>query len=530
MSKTITTKEEARAAIKRGIDKLADTVKMTLGPKGRNVLIELDYGTASTKDGFTVAKHIELEDSIENIGANMVKAVASDTVESCGDGTSTATLLAQSIYSDGLKNVTAGANPMDLKKGIDAAVEKVVEFIKASAIPIKDNWELIEQVATVSANGDVATAKVIASTLKETGIDGIINLEDSKTPETHVKLVKGMEINQGYISQHFANQEGSMECILTDCYILVTDKEISALKELLPLLKQLAEKQKPLLIIANDVDGEALGTLVVNRIKGNFPLCAIRIPWTGDIKSAMLSDLCVIIGASLISEERGRTLDKITLEDLGYASKIIVTRSTTSIIGGKGDALAITNHAEKIKSEIEKTGNPSLKELHKLRLAKLTGSVGIIYVGGQSEVEIRELKDRMDDALGATRAALSGGIVAGGGVCYLRALKALDGFTMNKQDMHTGVDIIRNALKAPLRQILLNCGKEESGIMAKVEEGTGDYGYNARTEQFENLIQTGIIDPASVLITCIQNAASVSGLLLSTEAIISKTKPNDKEK
>lgn len=539
MKTKITNSEEARKALKEGIDLLANTVKATIGPRGRNVIIETENGNHITKDGATVAKSIFPEDPIQNIGAEILKEVAFNTLDEVGDGTSTSTLLAQSIYTDGLKNVTAGANPMELKKGIDAAVNLVVDYIKGNAIQINNDWSLIEQVATVSANGDVATAKIIASTLKETGDDGLIALENSKTGETHVKLVKGMNLRQGYISPYFANNIETMECILENCLIFITDKNIGSMKELMPLLRALpktimADKtamlNKPIFIIADDVDGEALGGLVTNRIKGNMPVCAIRTPGQNDVRNAILEDLCALTGASLISETKGRTLEEVTEADFGTADKVIISKSSTMIVGGRGSSVELANRITKIKSEIEGTDNPGLKDLHKMRLAKLTGSVAIIYIGGQSEVETKELKDRMDDALGATRAALKSGITTGGGVAYLRALKSLESFSLPNRDQNTGIDIVRSALKAPLKQILENAGKGDEGILAKVMESESDsFGYNARSEQFEDLIQSGIIDPADVLITCIKNAASVAGLLISTEAVISKTKSNGKE-
>ncbi len=536
MSKTITLKGDARSAIKRGIDQLADTVKLTLGPKGRNVIISHENGyIQSTKDGVSVASSIELDDVNENIGAQIVKQVAGNTVSEVGDGTTTATIFAQAIFNEGLKNVTAGANPMELKAGIEEAVKCVVKYIQSNAVPVADNWEMIEHVATVSANGDLATAKIIASTLQSVGLGGLITLEDSKTSETHVKLVKGMELRQGMISRHFANQEDTMECILEDCYILITDKDISAIKDVMPLFSQLfnpknpnIDKVRPLFIIANDVDGEALGTMVINKQKMNLPVCAIRTPGQNDIKGAVLDDLCALTGAKLISDESGRTFEKMTISDLGKAEKVVITANTTLIVGGMGKQEDIDNRVLKIKGEIERAGNPALKDHHKTRLAKLTGSIGIIYVGGQSEVEIKEKKDRCEDALGATKAALNGGICPGGGVQFIRALECLKDLKMQKADENTGVEIIRKALQAPLRQILLNAGKEDSGIMARVMDSSSDYGYNARTERFENLIATGVIDPCLVLTTCLQNAASVASLLLSTEAIISKSKKDDK--
>lgn len=522
MPKQIILKEEARAALKRGVDKLADTVKVTLGPQGRNVIISEANGfIASTKDGVSVAKSIFLEDPIEDKGAQIIKEVAIKTVEANGDGTTTATIFAQAILSEGIKNVTAGANPMELKKGIDAAVKEVVAFIEDMAIPVNDNWDLIEQVATVSANGDVATGKLIAETLRKVGLDGIITLEPSRTSETHVKVVDGLQIANGWISPYFANVKETMECVFENPYILICDSDITMFRDIVAILKKIQEIQKPLLIIANDVNGEALGTIITNRIKGNFPLCCVRMPGNPEMKQELLDDLAIVTKANVISERYGRKLgDSIVLADLGIADKVVVSKDSCLIVGGKGDKQLIKDRASSIKLEAETAKNDKWKKFLLERVAKLSAGIGVIYVGGQSEIEIMELKDRCDDALGATRSALRSGICPGGGVTYIRSIKALDNLKMIKQDENTGIEIIRKALVAPLKQILENAGKGDSGILAQILDSTGDFGYNARTEVFENLIKTGVIDPAAVLTSCLVNAASVASLLLTTEAIL----------
>ncbi len=528
MSKQIILKEEARSALKRGVDKLADTVKVTLGPKGRNVIVTDRYGfPAITKDGVTVARSVDLEDPTENYGAQIIKEVAIRTVDSCGDGTSTATVLAQAILSDGIKNITAGANPMELKKGMDIAVEEVVSFIQNMATPINNNWELIERVATVSANGDEKTGKLIAETMRKVGQDGIITIEDSKTAETHVKVVEGMQIENGFISPYFINNPEKGECVLDSPYILLFDQDISMFRDIIGIIKKIHEVKMPILIIANSVDGEALGTLITNRVKGNMQVCCVRIPGNPDMKNALLDDLAIVTKANVITDRLGRKLDGAILSDLGICEKVIISKDKCLIVGGAGNQIDVKKRAEALKAEIEVSQNNKWIAFLKERIAKLSAGIGVIYVGGQSEIEAKELKDRCDDALGATKAALRSGICAGGGTSYLRAIKCLTKAYTEGKDQQTGVDIIAKALEAPLKQILENAGKKDDGIFHQVASGEGDFGYNARTEKFENLIKTGVIDPAAVLIECLKNAASVAGLLITTEAILVENPKKD---
>ena len=521
MAKEIKFNTEAREALKRGIDQLADAVKVTLGPKGRNVVIEKKFGAPQiTKDGVTVAKEIELEDKFENTGAQLVKSVASKTGDDAGDGTTTATILTQAIVAEGLKNVTAGANPMDLKRGIDKAVKAVVDYIKESAEQVGDNFDKIEQVATVSANNDPEIGKLLADAFRKVSKDGVITIEESKSRDTHIGVVEGMQFDRGYLSGYFVTDAEKLECVMENPYILLYDKKISNLKELLPVLQPAAESGRGLMIIAEDVDSEALTTLVVNRLRAGLKICAVKAPGFGDRRKAMLEDIAVLTGGVVISEEKGLKLEQATLEMCGSADKITVSKDNTIIAGGAGSKENIADRVASIKKEIENTTSNYDKEKLQERLAKLAGGVAVLYVGANSEVEMKEKKDRVDDALCATRAAIEEGVVAGGGTTYIRALEALKTVKGDNADEQTGVNIVRRAIEEPLRQIVSNAGQEGAVVVQKVSEGKGDFGYNARTDTYEDMRKAGIIDPAKVSRVALENAASIAGLFLTTESVI----------
>ncbi len=525
MAKEITFDTSARDRLKKGVDKLADAVKVTLGPKGRNVILDKKFGAPSvTKDGVSVAKEIELKDPIENMGAQLVKEVASKTADAAGDGTTTATVLAQSIYAHGIKNVAAGANPMDLKRGIDKAVIAVVENLRKQSKKIKDSSE-IEQVATISANSDETIGKMIANAMEKVGKDGVITVEEAKGTETEVKTVEGMQFDRGYLSPYFVTNAEKMEAELDSPYILIYDKKISSMKELLPVLEATAQTGKPLVIIAEEVEGEALATLVVNKIRGALRVAAVKAPGFGDRRKAMLEDIAILTGGKVISEETGMKLEDAKLEFLGRAEKINIDKDNTTIVNGAGKKADITGRISQIKAQIESTTSDYDKEKLQERLAKLSGGVAILYIGAATEVEMKEKKDRVDDALHATRAAVQEGIVAGGGVAYIRAIEALKDIKelgLDNEDQATGVNIVRLALESPLRTIAENAGQEASVIVNKVKEGKKDYGYNARENKFENFFEAGIIDPTKVSRLALENAASISGLLLTTEAVVSE--------
>jgi chaperonin GroEL len=531
MAKEITFDTSARDRLKKGVDKLADAVKVTLGPKGRNVILDKKFGAPSvTKDGVSVAKEIELKDPIENMGAQLVKEVASKTADAAGDGTTTATVLAQSIYAHGIKNVAAGANPMDLKRGIDKAVTAVVEHLKKQSKKIKDSNE-IEQVATISANTDETIGKMIASAMDKVGKDGVITVEEAKGTETEVKTVEGMQFDRGYLSPYFVTNAEKMEAELDSPFILIYDKKVSSMKELLPVLEQTAQTGKPLVIIAEEVEGEALATLVVNKIRGALRVAAVKAPGFGDRRKAMLEDIAILTGGQVISEERGFKLENATLDMLGRAEKVNIDKDNTTIVNGAGKKAEITGRVNQIKAQIETTTSDYDKEKLQERLAKLSGGVAILYIGAATEVEMKEKKDRVDDALHATRAAVQEGIVAGGGVAYIRAIEALKDLKelgLDNEDQATGVNIVRLALESPLKTIAENAGQEASVIVNKVKEGKKDYGYNARENKFENFFEAGIIDPTKVSRLALENAASISGLLLTTEAVVSEI-PEEKE-
>jgi chaperonin GroEL len=521
MSKEIKFNIEARDLLKKGVDKLADAVKVTLGPKGRNVIIEKKFGAPQiTKDGVSVAKEIDLSNSFENIGAQMLKEVASKTGEDAGDGTTTATILAQSIISVGLKNVTAGANPMDLKRGIDKAVEKVVESIRQQAQNVGDDFKKIEQVARIAANGDEKIGALIAEAMEKVNKEGVITVEESKSTDTHVDVVEGMQFDRGYISAYFITNTEKMAAELDHPYILIYDKKISTMKDLLPVLEAAAQTGRPLLIIAEDVDGEALATLVVNRLRGSLKVAAVKAPGFGDRRKEMLEDIAILTGGTVITEEKGMKLEQATLEMLGKAEKITIDKENTTIVNGSGEQEMIASRVGQIKKQIEVTTSDYDKEKLQERLAKLAGGVAVLYVGAASEVEMKEKKDRVDDALSATRAAVEEGIVPGGGVCYLRAIPSLEGLTGENEDETTGIEIVKRAIEEPLRQIVDNAGKEGAVVVQKVKEGTGDFGYNARTNQYENLYETGVIDPAKVTRIALENAASIAGMFLTTECVL----------
>ena len=521
MAKDIKFNIEARDLLKQGVDQLANAVKVTLGPKGRNVVIEKKFGAPQiTKDGVTVAKEIELEDKFENTGAQLVKSVASKTGDDAGDGTTTATILTQAIVTEGLKNVTAGANPMDLKRGIDKAVKSVTDFIAKSAEQVGDNYDKIEQVATVSANNDEEIGKLIADAMKKVKKDGVITIEEAKGRDTTIGVVEGMQFDRGYLSPYFVTDTEKMECVMDAPLVLIYDKKISNLKEIVHVLEPVANSGKPLLIIAEDVDSEALTTLVVNRLRLQLKICAVKAPGFGDRRKAMLEDIAVLTGGVVISEEKGLKLEQATVEMLGSAEKITITKDNTTIVNGKGDKNAIQDRVNQIKSEIKNTKSDYDKEKLQERLAKLAGGVAVLYVGAVSEVEMKEKKDRVDDALCATRAAVEEGIIPGGGVALVRAGKALEGLKGANNDEQTGIDIIKRAIEEPLRQIVENAGLEGSVVVQKVKEGKGDFGYNARTDVYENMLESGIIDPAKVTRVALENAASIAGMFLTTECVI----------
>ena len=512
---------DARDLLKKGVDQLANAVKVTLGPKGRNVVIEKKFGAPQiTKDGVTVAKEVELEDKFENTGAQLVKSVASKTGDDAGDGTTTATILAQAIVTEGLKNVTAGANPMDLKRGIDKAVDKVVEFIKDHAEKVDDNYDKIEQVATVSANNDKEIGKLLADAMRQVSKDGVITIEESKSRDTSIGVVEGMQFDRGYLSAYFVTDADKLECVMENPYILIYDKKISNIKDFLPILQPAAESGRPLLVIAEDVDSEALTTLVVNRLRGGLKICAVKAPGFGDRRKAMLEDIAVLTGGTVISEEKGLTLDKATLEMLGTCDKVTVSKDNTTIVNGAGQKEAIADRVAQIKNEIENTKSSYDKEKLQERLAKLAGGVAVLYVGANSEVEMKEKKDRVDDALCATRAAIEEGVVAGGGTTYIRALEALEGLKGDNADEQTGINIVERAIEEPLRQIVTNAGGEGAVVVQKVREGKGDFGYNARTNEYEDMRAAGIVDPAKVARVALENAASIAGMFLTTECLI----------
>ena len=521
MAKDIKFNIEARDLLKQGVDQLANAVKVTLGPKGRNVVIEKKFGAPQiTKDGVTVAKEIELEDKFENTGAQLVKSVASKTGDDAGDGTTTATILAQAIVAEGLKNVTAGANPMDLKRGIDKAVKAVTEHIAKSAEQVGDNYDKIEQVATVSANNDKEIGELLAEAMRKVSKDGVITIEESKSRDTHIGVVEGMQFDRGYLSAYFITDSEKMECVMENPYILIYDKKISNIKDFLPILQPAAESGRPLLVIAEDVDSEALTTLVVNRLRGGLKICAVKAPGFGDRRKAMLEDIATLTGGVVISEEKGLKLEQATLEMLGTCDKVTVSKDNTTIVNGAGDKQAIQDRIAQIKKEIEVTTSSYDKEKLQERLAKLSGGVAVLYVGANSEVEMKEKKDRVDDALCATRAAIEEGVVAGGGTTYIRAQEALAELKGDNADEQTGINIICRAIEEPLRQIAVNGGQEGAVVVQKVREGKGDYGFNARTDEYEDLREAGVIDPAKVARVALENAASIAGMFLTTECLI----------
>ena len=528
MAKDIKFNMDARDLLKKGVDQLANAVKVTLGPKGRNVIIEKKFGAPQiTKDGVTVAKEVELEDHFENTGAQLVKSVASKTGDDAGDGTTTATILAQSIVNVGLKNVTAGANPMDLKRGIDKAVAAVVEYIKAHAEKVDDNYDKIEQVATVSANNDPEIGKLIADAMRKVSKDGVITIEESKSRDTYINVVEGMQFDRGYLSSYFVTDVDKMECVMDNPYILIYDKKISNIKDFLPILQPAAESGRPLLVVAEDVDSEALTTLVVNRLRGGLKICAVKAPGFGDRRKAMLEDIAVLTGGTVISEEKGLKLEQATLEMLGTCDKVTVTKDNTTIVNGAGEKQAIADRVAQIKNEISNTTSSYDKEKLQERLAKMAGGVAVLYVGANSEVEMKEKKDRVDDALCATRAAIEEGVVAGGGTTYIRALSALAGLKGENADEQTGINIVERAIEEPLRQIVTNAGGEGAVVVQKVREGEGDFGYNARKDIYEDMRKAGVIDPAKVSRVALENAASIAGMFLTTECLI-VDKPEDK--
>jgi chaperonin GroEL len=521
MAKDIKYNMDARDLLKKGVDQLANAVKVTLGPKGRNVVIEKKFGAPQiTKDGVTVAKEVELENKFENTGAQLVKSVASKTGDDAGDGTTTATILTQAIVTEGLKNVTAGANPMDLKRGIDKAVSAVVEYIKAHAEQVGDNYDKIEQVATVSANNDAEIGKLLADAMRKVSKDGVITIEESKSRDTSIGVVEGMQFDRGYLSGYFMTDADKMECVMDNPYILLYDKKISNLKEFLPILQPAAESGRPLLVIAEDVDSEALTTLVVNRLRGGLKICAVKAPGFGDRRKAMLEDIAVLTGGVVISEEKGLKLEQATLDMLGTADKVTVNKDNTTIVNGHGEKANIQDRVAQIKNEIENTKSSYDKEKLQERLAKLAGGVAVLYVGANSEVEMKEKKDRVDDALCATRAAIEEGIVAGGGTTYIRALDVLKDLQGENADETTGIRIVERAIEEPLRQIVANAGGEGSVVVNKVREGEGDFGYNARKDVYEDMRQAGIVDPAKVERVALENAASIAGLFLTTECVL----------
>ena len=516
---------EARDQLKKGVDQLANAVKVTLGPKGRNVVIEKKFGSPQiTKDGVTVAKEIDLSDPMENIGAQMVKEVASKTGDDAGDGTTTATVLAQAIIGVGLKNVTAGANPMDLKRGIDKAVAKVVEGLRKQSIEIGDDYTKIEQVATISANNDNEIGKLIAEAMKKVKKEGVITVEEAKGIETTVEVVEGMQFDRGYISPYFITNPDKMETVLENPYVLITDKKISTMKDLLPVLEPVAQNGRSLLIIAEDVDGEALATLVVNKLRGSLKIAAVKAPGFGDRRKEMLEDIAILTGGVVISEEKGLRLDAAKVDMLGSAEKISLDKENTTIVNGAGNKEAIEKRVAQIKLQIENTTSDYDREKLQERLAKLAGGVAVLYVGASTETEMKEKKDRVDDALSATRAAVEEGIVPGGGVAYIRALEGLEGLSVENEDQNTGIKIIRQAIEAPLRQIVSNAGQDGSVVVQKIKEGKDDYGYNAYTDKYENLFKSGVIDPTKVTRVALENASSIAGMFLTTECVMADEK------
>ena len=530
MAKEILFNIDARDQLKKGVDELANAVKVTLGPKGRNVIIEKKFGAPQiTKDGVTVAKEIELADAFQNTGAQLVKSVASKTGDDAGDGTTTATVLAQAIVGVGLKNVTAGANPMDLKRGIDKAVAKVVECIKAQAETVGDNYDKIEQVATVSANNDPVIGKLIADAMRKVSKDGVITIEEAKGTDTTIGVVEGMQFDRGYLSPYFVTDTEKMECVMERPYILIYDKKISNLKDFLPILEPAVQSGRPLLVIAEDVDSEALATLVVNRLRGQLKICAVKAPGFGDRRKAMLEDIAILTGGVVISEEKGLKLEQATIDMLGSCEKVTITKENTTIVNGAGDKDNILDRINQIKAEIKNSTSDYDKEKLQERLAKLSGGVAVLYVGAASEVEMKEKKDRVDDALCATRAAIEEGIVPGGGVTYIRAIDALEGLKGDNADETTGIEIIKRAIEEPLRQIVANAGKEGAVVVQKVREGKGDFGYNARTDVYENLHAAGVVDPAKVTRVALENAASIAGMFLTTECVIVDKKEDKPE-
>ena len=530
MAKEILFNIDARDQLKKGIDTLANAVKVTLGPKGRNVIIEKKFGAPHiTKDGVTVAKEVELADAYQNTGAQLVKEVASKTGDDAGDGTTTATVLAQAIVAEGLKNVTAGASPMDIKRGIDKAVAKVVDSIKGQAETVGDNYDKIEQVASVSANNDPVIGKLIADAMRKVSKDGVITIEEAKGTDTTIGVVEGMQFDRGYLSAYFVTNTEKMECEMEKPYILIYDKKISNLKDFLPILEPAVQTGRPLLVIAEDVDSEALTTLVVNRLRSQLKICAVKAPGFGDRRKAMLEDIAVLTGGVVISEEKGLKLEQATIEMLGTADKVTVSKDNTTIVNGAGDKENIKERCEQIKAQIVATKSDYDKEKLQERLAKLSGGVAVLYVGAASEVEMKEKKDRVDDALRATRAAIEEGIVPGGGVAYIRALDALEGFKGDNVDETTGIDIIKRAIEEPLRQIVANAGKEGAVVVQKVREGKADFGYNARTDVYENLHAAGVVDPAKVTRVALENAASIAGMFLTTECVIVEKKEDKPE-
>ena len=530
MAKEILFNIDARDQLKNGVDALANAVKVTLGPKGRNVIIEKKFGAPHiTKDGVTVAKEIELADAYQNTGAQLVKEVASKTGDDAGDGTTTATVLAQAIVAEGLKNVTAGASPMDIKRGIDKAVAKVVESIKDQAETVGDNYDKIEQVATVSANNDPVIGKLIADAMRKVSKDGVITIEEAKGTDTTIGVVEGMQFDRGYLSAYFVTNTEKMECEMEKPYILIYDKKISNLKDFLPILEPAVQTGRPLLVIAEDVDSEALTTLVVNRLRSQLKICAVKAPGFGDRRKEMLEDIAILTGGVVISEEKGLKLEQATIEMLGTADKVTVTKDYTTVVNGAGNKDSIKERCEQIKAQIVATKSDYDREKLQERLAKLSGGVAVLYVGAASEVEMKEKKDRVDDALRATRAAIEEGIIPGGGVAYIRAIDVIDGMKGDNADETTGVEIIKRAIEEPLRQIVANAGKEGAVVVQKVREGKGDFGYNARLDIYENLHAAGVVDPAKVARVALENAASIAGMFLTTECVIVEKKEDKPE-
>ena len=530
MAKEILFNIDARDQLKKGVDALANAVKVTLGPKGRNVIIEKKFGAPHiTKDGVTVAKEIELADAYQNTGAQLVKEVASKTGDDAGDGTTTATVLAQAIVAEGLKNVTAGASPMDIKRGIDKAVAKVVESIKSQAETVGDNYDKIEQVATISANNDPVIGKLIADAMRKVSKDGVITIEEAKGTDTTIGVVEGMQFDRGYLSAYFVTNTEKMECEMEKPYILIYDKKISNLKDFLPILEPAVQTGRPLLVIAEDVDSEALTTLVVNRLRSQLKICAVKAPGFGDRRKEMLEDIAILTGGVVISEEKGLKLEQATIEMLGTADKVTVSKDYTTIVNGAGAKENIKERCDQIKAQIVATKSDYDREKLQERLAKLSGGVAVLYVGAASEVEMKEKKDRVDDALRATRAAIEEGIIPGSGVAYIRAIDSLEGLTGDNADETTGIGIIKRAIEEPLREIVANAGKEGAVVVQKVREGKGDFGYNARTDVYENLHAAGVVDPAKVARVALENAASIAGMFLTTECVIVEKKEDKPE-